>query len=496
MNAQINFKKGYHEANPVPKNSSLSIREKIRIHQNYLKKAEAKGSQIEQIYGNVYLVYDYCLTMDYTRATQAILKAKAIADKSENPGWQGWVIHRKGNVSSALNKYEQALEEYKEAAALCERAKDSLCLAESLEQVSKTYGILKDFENALLYSQKALPLIQKLGSEIQLAVALDNLGETFSSHPGSVELSINYFEHSFELFTKNNRIKDAAKVNNDLAEAYIKLKQYDKALNLLIECMQINEKNQFLENLPDNYENLSQVYHLKAKPELAQVFIAKKKHLTDSLLGVEIRLKIADLENDYEVQKKELELEKSKFALHETKQMAERQLWLLVISLILALLALLRWWLKSQQAKKEKKDYQQNLDELTRLLLDKNTRILALESQNNNPIIKETTTSLIGDLDVDVFNQTILTEMDWLTFKSRFDKVYPGYLLRIRQVFPSITKAEERLFVFIKLNLNTQEAANILGISVSSVKKTRNRLRHKLGLAEEVSLEDFVSNFK
>ena len=47
-------------------------------------------------------------------------------------------------------------------------------------------------------------------------------------------------------------------------------------------------------------------------------------------------------------------------------------------------------------------------------------------------------------------------------------------------------EAEERLFLFIKLNLTSQEAAAMLRISVDGVKKTRNRLRKRLGLGEDV----------
>jgi DNA-binding CsgD family transcriptional regulator len=99
------------------------------------------------------------------------------------------------------------------------------------------------------------------------------------------------------------------------------------------------------------------------------------------------------------------------------------------------------------------------------------------------------------DIENDLFNQHILTEADWLAFKSAFEKAYPGYLIRLRRAYPGITNAEERLFLFIKLNLGTKESANMLGISATSVKKYRNRLRRRMNLAEEVDLEIFIRTF-
>jgi len=46
--------------------------------------------------------------------------------------------------------------------------------------------------------------------------------------------------------------------------------------------------------------------------------------------------------------------------------------------------------------------------------------------------------------------------------------------------------------VIIRLNLNLKESAPILGISPTSVKTARYRLRKKLGLSTEENLVDFL----
>jgi len=92
----------------------------------------------------------------------------------------------------------------------------------------------------------------------------------------------------------------------------------------------------------------------------------------------------------------------------------------------------------------------------------------------------------------EVLNTTILTEDDWEKFKKTFEAVYPLFFANLRFRFPEITSSELRLSALIKLSLSMKEAANTLGISEQSVKKSRNRLRKRFELSEEDSLEKFI----
>jgi CHASE3 domain sensor protein len=91
-----------------------------------------------------------------------------------------------------------------------------------------------------------------------------------------------------------------------------------------------------------------------------------------------------------------------------------------------------------------------------------------------------------------ILDFTIITEEDWEKFKTIFQEVYPTFFGELRYTFPDITASELRLSALIKLNLSLKEAADTLGISAESVKKSRYRLKKKFGLQEEESLEDFI----
>ena len=88
---------------------------------------------------------------------------------------------------------------------------------------------------------------------------------------------------------------------------------------------------------------------------------------------------------------------------------------------------------------------------------------------------------------------SILTDQDWEKFKRLFEKVHPGFFQSLKHQFEDITLAEQRMAAFCKLQVAPKEIANLLGISLNSVNKTRQRLRHRLNLEPEANLEHYFA---
>jgi DNA-binding CsgD family transcriptional regulator len=90
--------------------------------------------------------------------------------------------------------------------------------------------------------------------------------------------------------------------------------------------------------------------------------------------------------------------------------------------------------------------------------------------------------------------QTILTEQDWYKFKSLFEKIYPGFFIKLKEKFPDITVAEQRMAALTRLRLTTKQIASMLGISVDSVHKSRQRLRQRFQVGTDANLEELVTH--
>ena len=135
------------------------------------------------------------------------------------------------------------------------------------------------------------------------------------------------------------------------------------------------------------------------------------------------------------------------------------------------------------------------LEDFTFHLLEKNKIISELE--NKSLITKgEQENGEDGDEFASLLQLKILTEEDWTRFKLYFDKAFPGLILKLRNEYPNLTGAEQRLFLLIKLKNDSREMSEMLGISMDSVRKNKYRLKKKLHLDEDLSLEDFIQIFK
>lgn len=489
---QVNFKALYKKLAPIPHDSPLPLEEKVQIHQAFL--AKAQNNDTLQFYGLLFLFHDYLRAADYTQATEYLVQAEGLAKTSGNIGWQGAASHQRAVLSIRLQNFEEARDYYKVAAKLCGEAGDSLCVAESLEQVSAMYAQLGEFKEAQRYFDIAMPLIEKYGSEEQKGAMLNNFGIMMSQQERPKE-AIPYIKRGIAIYHKLGKHKEESKGLNNLADAYRRLQQYDLAIETYQRCIRINMEFNILENLLINYMGLYVLYDEQENFRAANEFLLKHYSLSDSLIGVETQKQIAELQAKYDSQQTELELQKSQAALLVAKRSLEHGVILLLFVLLLAAFGAWRWRVQQRLSKEEIAKNRENLSKLTQLLLEKNTLLTSLEEQLSERPERNGISPEPENFEENLYNQRILTEADWAAFKVYFEKAYPGYLLRLRNSFSTLSDAEERLFLFIKLNLTGKEIAAILGISASSVKKTRYRLRKRLELSEEADLEEYIHAF-
>lgn len=80
-------------------------------------------------------------------------------------------------------------------------------------------------------------------------------------------------------------------------------------------------------------------------------------------------------------------------------------------------------------------------------------------------------------------------------FNKRFSMIHENFFKGIKQKHPELTKSDLRFCAYLKIHLSSSQIANILNVSQEAIRKTRYRLRKKMGLAVKESLEDYISRF-
>ncbi|SEA63509.1 hypothetical protein SAMN05192529_13610 [Arachidicoccus rhizosphaerae] len=87
---------------------------------------------------------------------------------------------------------------------------------------------------------------------------------------------------------------------------------------------------------------------------------------------------------------------------------------------------------------------------------------------------------------------SLITNEGWDQFRIEFIQVYPHFYPALQRLAGSLTPAEERLTALIHLQLNNAQIANALGIAKESVSRSKRRLKARLRLSDEASLEVFL----
>jgi|GEM_PF-3992586 len=80
------------------------------------------------------------------------------------------------------------------------------------------------------------------------------------------------------------------------------------------------------------------------------------------------------------------------------------------------------------------------------------------------------------------------------TFQDLFKNENPQFLNTLKERWPGLTEKNLKLASYIRMGLGLKQLARIMSVSPESVKQARWRLRTKLGLPKDVSLDEFLRN--
>jgi DNA-binding CsgD family transcriptional regulator len=141
--------------------------------------------------------------------------------------------------------------------------------------------------------------------------------------------------------------------------------------------------------------------------------------------------------------------------------------------------------LKDLQLKEKEKELlsaQAQLMDFTRHLAEKNQLIHQFEKRDgNNKVLEELEHSII------------LTGKDWGHFRNLFEQVYPGWLQRLTEKVPGISPSETRIMALARLSFSNKEMSAALGVTPQAIRVTWHRLRKKLNLSEDETIEELVN---
>ena len=82
----------------------------------------------------------------------------------------------------------------------------------------------------------------------------------------------------------------------------------------------------------------------------------------------------------------------------------------------------------------------------------------------------------------------------WDQFQLTFNQVHQDFVHKLQVHHPQISATDSRLCYFIRMGFSNAEIANILNITVNGVEQSKYRLKKKLGLDKDRSVNEYLMN--
>ncbi len=349
------------------------------------------------------------------------------------------------------------------------------------------YRATGKYDAAIQSFNTAKDVAQKDTLDVWIGILNGNIGTTLKFQNKSAE-ALPYWQNGIKSSVKFQDWGDAAISSAHLSEYLFTIGEREKAVKIIQQAAIWAVKH-------PNSELI--VTRVKA-------FIFKEMGQTDSAFYYQNaynEMDKANLENitktRYEQIKLMLDFDKNTHQYKLLRKEQEAEIWRrnLLLGLLLttcgaAWLLINRQRLKSKLAQQQQQiaenevvSAKEQLALFTQIMIANNEKIDELNGQLHQ--FQQTNED-------ELIHQTILTDDDWNRFKSLFEKAQPRFFDKIKTRNPDITAAELRLAALIKLNLDNKQMASIQGISVSSIRGNKTRLRYRLNITAEDVLEDFI----
>jgi DNA-binding CsgD family transcriptional regulator len=368
--------------------------------------------------------------------------------------------------------------------------------------IAQDFDRLGKWDSALLYYEKSMKLSE---SEVWKGINAGYIGELYFNKK-EYATAKPFLEYSY-VANRTKEYDHAAKSLQVLAAIDLAQNNNDSALIKIREALALIKKAgsgfylqplSFLERI---YYTATDVFRAVGNTDSFYVYNRLYLNLHDSLQRISLltSTKMAQLRIDNDNNLRGIQL------LEREKQNATIKRNFIILSVLLGSVILLLYFNRLRLKQKHRQEFalqQKNAAEtelkaakeqmqlFTENIVEKTELIEKLSQQISHKEQNSEQQQLINEIS----HQTILTEEDWENFKSLFEKVYPGFFLNLKEKARDITIAEQRMAALTRLNLTARQMATMLGISVDSVHKSRQRLRQRLQFSSETNLEETLSS--
>ncbi|MCF6365955.1 MAG: SpoIIE family protein phosphatase [Bacteroidales bacterium] len=218
-------------------------------------------------------------------------------------------LKAKGNLGTVyldVQDYDRAEKLFDEILIVFKNKNDSFGIANTYEKK----GVIKFFKSFYPYSRKyyfkAYNIYKSLGKELEAAIELGNIAETYEMEK-DYKKAVEFYKKAIKTEKEFNYYSGLIFLYQALGRSHFKLKKYNKAKESYLTSLNYINKIGEQRELINTYKLLYQLYEETGDYRSAFKYSLSAMQVKDSIVGIKVRNQINEIRIKYESEKKETE---------------------------------------------------------------------------------------------------------------------------------------------------------------------------------------------
>lgn len=371
---------------------------------------------------------------------------------------------------------------------------------------------LTNVDSAFFYTEKSLSIFSA-DSSLNSSIPSNNMGYLLILNKEYSE-ALGFLNHALDHSVRHNRYNVQATVANNLAKVYLALGNLSKAKYNNMQSRAICEKHDLPYTMEQTYLLGAKIYEADGDFKRAYEEHQLAFQIHDSIFNnIETVDYINELEKQFEEERnRNLNLKnEQKIKELELAEAKKNRYLVLLVSILLVISVLVVFVVYRFKTRNKLLKQQIEIDAIKQTKLVKETtqkesRIKDYSLLNlENTLFVEELDKKLKDLQkqIGASNENMIALKRLTTnYKSankskkflheEMDEYNRQFFVKLRESYPSLSKTELNLAVFIRLKLSSKEISAFMNVEPKTINVYKYRMKQKMGVAKGDSLEKFL----
>jgi tetratricopeptide (TPR) repeat protein len=421
---------------------------------------------------------------------------------------------------------ELARRQYEEALAIYHQLNNNAGVALTYGKIGHLYEKQQHYDSAFLYQRRALDAYLLVDDKKGMSKIYENIGSIYEDL-ASYDSASYYFGKALDLNMQVGEKIARIEILNNMGDVLRKTGHYAEALfqtrKALLLALDLHEQRQ----LSGAYRDLAKAHHLAGTNDSAFYYLELSRQYLLRTYSDENSKQVALLQTVYDIEKKNNEIERLQNVRKTTRIITAAIIIVILLLVAMGILIISRQRLKLRNEQILRMQHRQIFETEKELMetalqnkllqegklkeeLEVRSRELTTHTLHiiqKNQLLEELRSRLDEMVKDDKRDQKkqlkqLLSQINhsfnhdqyWVDFRNIFEQVHQAFFDNLKKYCDTLTSNDLRLVALLKMNMESNDIATLLGISQDSLRVVRYRLRKKLNLQQGESLTAFIQS--